>query len=90
MDLESGNETSTIPYSQLFWQALKLVNWSKNVISEYVCAARDTVAHYYAHDYVRRARARVFGGINFDNLVKNLPIGQIKIAAKVSGYTVTH
>jgi len=35
-----------------------------------------------------RARAYVFGGINFDDLVKNLPIHQIKIPAKVSGYTV--
>ena len=34
------------------------------------------------------ARARVFGGINFGDLVKNLPIRQIKIPAKVSGYTV--
>ena len=35
-----------------------------------------------------RARARVFGGINFGDLVKNLPIRQIKIPAKVSGYMV--
>ena len=34
------------------------------------------------------ARARVFGGINFGDLVKNSPIRQIKIPAKVSGYTV--
>ena len=32
--------------------------------------------------------ACVFGGINFGNLVKNSPIRQIKIPAKVSGYTV--
>ena len=53
-----------IPYSWLFWRALKLVNWSKNVIGEfefgeYVCAAHDPVAHYYACDYA--CRARVFG-----------------------------
>ena len=45
-----------IPYSWLLWRALKLANWSKNVIGEfqfgeYVCAARHPVAHYYAHDY---------------------------------------
>jgi len=51
-----------------------------------VCTARDPVAHYYARDYVRRAC--VFGGINFGDLVKNSPIRQIKIPAKVSGYTV--
>ena len=38
---------------------------------------------------IMRARARVFGGINFGDLVKNSPIRQIKIPAKVSGYTVT-
>ena len=26
---------SNIPYSRLFWQALKLANWSKNVIGEF-------------------------------------------------------
>ena len=30
----------------------------------------------------------MFGGINFGDLVKNLPILQIKITTKVSGYTV--
>ena len=30
----------------------------------------------------------MFGGINFGDLVKNSPICQIKIPAKVSGYTV--
>ena len=39
---------------------------------------------------ITRARARVFGGINFGDLVKNSPIRQIKIPAKVSGYTVGH
>ena len=52
-----------------------------------MCAARDPVALYYAHDYAH-ARARMFGGINFGDLVKNSPIRQIKIPAKVSGYTV--
>jgi len=37
---------------------------------------------------ITRARARVFGGINFGDLVKNSPIRQIKIPAKVSGYMV--
>ena len=30
----------------------------------------------------------MFGGINFDDLVKNSSIRQIKIPAKISGYTV--
>ena len=33
-------------------------------------------------------QARVFVGINFGALVKNSPSHQIKIPAKVSGYTV--
>ena len=51
-----------------------------------MCTTLDPVAHYYARDYVRRAR--VFGRINFGDLVKNSPIRQIKIIAKVSGYRV--
>ena len=51
-----------------------------------MCTARDPVVHYYARDYVRRAH--MFGGINFGNLVKNLPIRQIKIPANVFSYTV--
>ena len=39
---------------------------------------------------ITRARARVFGGINFGDLVKNSPIRQIKIPTKVSGYTVLY
>ena len=50
-------------------------------------AARDPIAHYYAA-ITRRARACVFGGINFGDLLKNSPIRQIKIPAKVSGCTV--
>ena len=53
-----------------------------NLTNEYVCTARDPIAHYYAHVI------RVFGEINFGDLVKNSPIHQIKIPAKVSGYTV--
>ena len=49
-------------------------------------AARDPIAHYYVRGYAHRTH--VFGGINFGNLVKILPIRQIKISAKVSGYTV--
>ena len=46
----------------------------------------------YARDYMRHTRApelTYFGGIiNFGDLVKNSSIRQIKIPAKVSGYTV--
>ena len=38
------------------------------------------------HNYA--CRACVFGRINFGDLVQNSPIRQIKIPAKVSGYTV--
>ena len=41
----------------------------------------DPVAHYYVHNYARNY-ARELGGIKFGNLVKNLPIRQIKIPAK--------
>ena len=51
-----------------------------------MCTACDPVVHYYVRDYV--CCARVFGGINFGDLVKNSPIRQIKIPAKVSSYTV--
>ena len=44
-------------------QALKLANWSKNVIVEFylddyltvtfVCAARDPIVHYFAHDIIK-------------------------------------
>ena len=41
---------------------------------------------------MRVSRARVFGGINFGdlqkNVVKNLPIRQIKVPVKVSSYMV--
>ena len=44
-------------------QALKLANWSKNVIGEFyldeyltVCAARDSVMHYYAHGIINSVR----------------------------------
>ena len=47
---------------------------------------RNPVVHYYVSDYV--CRVHVFGRINFDDLVKNLPIRWIKIPAKLSGYTV--
>ena len=47
-----------------------------------MCAARDPVGT------IMRLRARVFGRINFGELVKNSPIRQIKIPTKVSGYTV--
>ena len=39
-----------------------------------MCAAHDPVAHYYARDYVRRARSR----ITFGDLLKNSPIRLIK------------
>ena len=41
-----------IPYSRLFWRALKLANWS-NLAN--MCAAHDPVAHYYARDYASRS-----------------------------------
>ena len=47
--------------------------------------ANTCAPHVYA---ITRARAHVFGGINFGDLVKNSPIRQIKIPTKVSGYTV--
>ena len=37
---------------------------------------------------ITHAQARVFGRINFGDLVKNSPIRQIKIITKVSGYRV--
>ena len=49
-----------VPYSRLFWRGLKLANWSKNVIGEYVCAACDPVGHYYARDYAHCAHSRVW------------------------------
>ena len=52
------SRNNKLPYSQLFWRALKLANWSLTCLAE----------------------------INFGDLVK--PIHQIKIPAKVSGYTV--
>ena len=65
---------SKVLYSRLFWRALKLANWSKNVIGEflfgkYLCTARDHVAHYYAHVTLARA-SRVFGGINLVKFAK--------------------
>ena len=51
-----------------------------------MCAARDSVAHYYARDYAHHAR--VFGGISFGDLVKICQFAKIKIPAKVSGYMV--
>ena len=55
-----------------------------------MCTARNPIVR----DYARRARACklvFFCGINFGDLhvVKNLPIRQIKIPAKVSGYMVS-
>ena len=53
-----------------------------------MCTARDPVAHYYVHDYA--CHARMFGGINFGGLIsiKNSPIRQSKISAKVFCYSV--
>ena len=73
--LEKPGPLFDIQYSQLFWGALKLTNWSKNVIGEYMCAAHDPVAHYCTRDYVSspsRIRVRVFGGINLCDLVKKI------------------
>ena len=49
------------------------------------CVPHVTPLRTIMHAITRRAR--VFGGINFGDLLKNLPIRQIKISAKVSGYT---
>ena len=62
--LEKSGRLFDVLYSRLFWRALKLVNWSENVIGKYMCAARDPIVHYYVRDYARSpscARARVFG-----------------------------
>ena len=52
--LYSRKDADNILYSQLFWRALKLANWSKNGTGEYVCAARDPVAHFFPCDYMCR------------------------------------
>ena len=52
------------------------------------CAPHATPLRTIMRTITRIALARMFGGINFGDLVKNLPIRQIKIPAKVSGYTV--
>ena len=57
-----------------------------------MCAARDPIVHYYPHDYAHRTRVCEFvclAELILGDLVKNSPIRQIKIPAKVSGYTVT-
>ena len=54
-------------------------------------AARDPIAHYYASNYVHCARARklmCLAELILAIVVKNSPICQVKIPAKVSGYTV--
>ena len=50
------------------------------------CTPLRTIMHVIMH--VALVRACMFGGINFGDLVKHSPICQIKISAKVSGYTV--
>ena len=57
------------------------------------CAPHATSLHTIVRTITRVVLARVFGGINLGginlgDLVTNLPICQIKIPAKVSGYTV--
>ena len=62
--LEKSGRLFDVLYSWLFWRALKLANWSENVIGKYMCAAHDPVVHYYVRDYASspsRARAHVFG-----------------------------
>ena len=76
---------SQLLYSRLFWPALKLAKWSKNVFGDCVCATRDPVAHYYARNCELACLAELNLAIN---LVKNSPIRQIKIPTKVSSYTV--
>ena len=70
--------------SRLFWQArigLKMLLANFNLAN--TCALHTTPLHT-----IMRVRTCVFGGINFGELVKNLPIRQIKIPTKVSGYMV--
>ena len=55
------------------------------------CAPHATLLRTITWTIMRVVLARVnslFGEINFGDLVKNTPIHQIKIPAKVSGYTV--
>ena len=47
-----------------------------------------TIMHAMMHAMMHDVLACVFGRINFGDLVKNSPIHQIEIPAKVSGYTV--
>ena len=71
-----------------------MANWSKMLLANFnlanTCAPHATPLRTImrAITHRSRARARVFGGINFGDLVKNSPIHQIKIPAKVSGYMV--
>ena len=54
------------------------------------CVPHATPLCTIMHGITCVALARMFGGINFGDLVKHSPIHQIKIPAKVSGYTVTY
>ena len=77
-----------LPYSWLFWQALKLANWSLiwriRVRRTWPrCALLCTIMRAIMCVVLTRARAHVFGGINFGDLVKN-----VKIPTKFSGYTI--
>ena len=47
-----------------------------------------TLLHTIMRALCSRPQARVFSGINFGVLVKNLPIRQIKMSTKVSDYMV--
>ena len=70
--------------SRLFcWARIGLKMLLANFNLENTCALHATPLRT-----IMRVWARVFGGINFGELVKNLPICQIKIPTKVSGYTV--
>ena len=68
-----------LPYSRLFWRA-KLANFNlANTCVPHATPLRTIMARL-------RVCARMFGGINFGDLIKDSPIRQIKIPAKVSGY----
>ena len=94
MDFALSIYMYTILYSRLFWRALKLANWSKMLLANFnlanVCVPHATPLRTImcAIMHHTRARARVFGGINFGDLLQNSSICQIKIPAKVSGYAV--
>ena len=54
------------------------------------CAPHATPLRTIMHAITHRARACVFGGINFGDLLKNSPIHQIKIPTKFPAVRYAH